>query len=659
MLPHLQLSSNLLNVAEHTGHLKVGLITPYAWTSVWGVNRHIKGLAAALVEKGHDVTIVAPAEERDRVRLARQHARRARRAARYGGNSGAPLAMPAPEIEEAACRLVKIPGTFHFPYSESLANLALPLDVTDRMNAFLASEAFDILHIHEPFPPSLSFTALRMARCPVVATFHTAGERFLSYQLMRPVVERFFSRLDERICTSQNTRRIVSGYFPGDYEVIGSGVDTGLYRPAEGSAREEQAPLLVYAVWGERRKATALLFRSMRLLPEDTPPFKLAIVGGDPLWRRGKMSVPRRLRGRVTFSGFVGGRGLPVSYRRAQLLCAPYATPGHATAILEAMASGTAVIVPGEGGIKELVQEGREGLLLDHPYSYNLAANIIDLLDNDGLRLSLGKGAAARAASCGWDSVCSQTETAYQKAYRRRRRPQPLHRAIDAAAAEETILADLHTHTSYSPDCATTPGELLAACRESGIKAVAVTDHNTIDGAIEARQLADSDGGIMVIVGEEIKTTAGEIIGLYLEREIPAGLAPEDTIAAIKEQGGLVYIPHPFDPLHLTPTYELLARNAADIDIIEVYNPRITFASFNEKARRLARKYDIPGGAGSDCHVIEGVGTAMLSLERFGSPAELLASLRRADIIRSSKSPLYLHSLKLIKNGRASVSNRH
>ena len=116
-------------------------------------------------------------------------------------------------------------------------------------------------------------------------------------------------------------------------------------------------------------------------------------------------------------------------------------------------------------------------------------------------------------------------------------------------------------------------------------------------------------------------------------------------------------MPHPFDPLHLTPTYELLARNAADIDILEVYNPRITFTSFNEKARRLARKYDIPGGAGSDCHVVQGIGTAMLSLRKFSTPQELLASLREADIIRSSKSPLYLHSLKLLKNSRGAAGS--
>ena len=635
------------------GQLKIGLVTPYARTSRWGVNRHIRGLAASFGEMGHDVSLIVPAEERDEARIERRRRKLSRRVSR-SRTTGA-LTLPAPD-EDEPCRLLKIPGTFHVPHSESLANLALPMDVTDRLNELLAREAFDILHLHEPYPPSLSFTALRLARCPTVATFHTSGEHFLSYQLMRPVVERFFSRLDERICTSQNTRRTVSGHFPGDYAVIQSGVDTRRYQPPAAAEPGDGPPLILYAAWGEPRKAIALLFRCLRLLPDDIPPFELAIVGGDLLLRSGRMSVPRRLRGRVDFTGFIGGQELNAGYARADVLMAPYASPGLSTAVLEAMAAATAVIVPGQGGIRELIHEGVDGLLLDHPYSYNLAATLVDLLSNRDLRLSLGENAAVAAPPHAWDLVAERTVKIYHQAHSRRRRARPSRKAIESLGQRDTILADLHTHTSFSGDCEIKPAELLAACAESGIEALAVTDHNTIEGALAAAAEAADD--MHIIIGEEIKTTEGEIIGLYLSDEIPRGLTPEETIARIKQQGGLVYVPHPFDPLHLTPSYETLARNAADIDIIEVYNPRITFTSFNEKARRLARKYDIPGGAGSDCHVVEGVGTAMISLGRFNNPGELLTSLRRADIIRSDKSPLYLHSLKLLKNGRSSIVSR-
>lgn len=646
---------------EPAGKLKIGLVSPYAWTSAWGVNRHIAGLATALAAKGHDVSVIAPSEERVEVRSARKRAKAARRTAKgtrklataQGARSASPAVPMLLADDSSAFKLIKIAGTFRFPYSESLANLALPLEVTEQVKELLKREFFDILHVHEPYPPSLSFTALRLAHCPTVATFHTSGERFLSYQLMRPVVERFLARLDGRICTSHNTRRIVSSYFPGNYVVIGSGVDTGRFHVAEEARSGQDLPLVIFAAWSEPRKGVGLLARTIRLLPEDVPPFELAIVGGEEVAWRGRLLIPRRLRERIHWTGVIGRKELDREYQRAAVLCAPYAASSLASSVLEAMAAGVAVIVPGQGGIKELVSEGGEGLLLDHPYTYNLAANLVDLLHENRERRSLGAAAARRAARYSWEKVTPQIEEAYQKAYRRRRRIRPARSAIEPAHAGDTILADLHMHTNFSSDCATTPEELLAGCKESGLEAIAITDHNTIEGALEVARLAPES--IQVIIGEEIKTREGEIIGLYLTEEIPKGLTAEETIALIKKQGGLVYVPHPFDPLHLTPTYELLARNAADIDILEVYNPRITFTAFNEKARRLARKYDIPGGAGSDCHVVQGIGTAMLSLIKFSSPHELLASLREADIIRSSKSPLYLHSLKLLKNSRSTA----
>lgn len=633
---------------KDSGKLKIGLVSPYAWTSRWGVNRHVAGLAGYLRQAGHDVSIVIPAEERDTLRREKRRARVQRR-------SGASARLRPPDWEAGAgLRLLKISGTFRVPYSESMANLALPQEVTLQLDELLGKERFDILHLHEPYPPSLSFTALRYAHSPTVATFHTPGERFLSYQLMRPVVERFFKRLDSRVCTSQNTRRIVSSYFPGDYEVIGVGVDTARFHPREGSGSKR--PLVVFAAWSEPRKGFALLVRVLRLLPADVPAFDLAIVGGEDIAWRENLVVPRRLRGRVHYEGPVPDDAISELYNRASILCAPYAATGLEVSVLEAMASGAAIIIPARGGFKDLVSEGSEGLLLDHPYSYNLAAGLLDLLRDAGLREKLGMGGVSRAARQDWSTTGPAIEAVYREAHTRRQRPTLEVGAISAGRPEKTIIADLHIHTCYSHDCSTTPAELLAACDELGLEAIAVTDHNTTEGAREVARLAP--GHIHVIVGEEIKTTEGEIIGLYLEEEIPRGLTAGETISRIKGQGGLVYVPHPFDPLHLTPTYDFLARHAADIDIIEVYNPRITFTGFNEKARRLARKYDIPGGAGSDCHVIEGLGTAMLSLESFSTPRGLITSLRAADIIRSRKHPLYLHSLKFLKNGRNAATKR-
>ena len=113
-----------------------------------------------------------------------------------------------------------------------------------------------------------------------------------------------------------------------------------------------------------------------------------------------------------------------------------------------------------------------------------------------------------------------------------------------------------------------------------------------------------------MIPGEEVKTDGqGEVIGLFLHEEIPRGLSFADTIAAIRAQGGLVYLPHPFDRMHAIPTPRTLHRHLADIDVFEVYNARLLRESFNDEALRFARKYDLTMGAGSDAHVLQGVGT--------------------------------------------------
>ena len=153
-----------------------------------------------------------------------------------------------------------------------------------------------------------------------------------------------------------------------------------------------------------------------------------------------------------------------------------------------------------------------------------------------------------------------------------------------------------------------------------------------------------------MIVAEEVKTAhQGEVIGLFIEEKIERGMSLAETIAEIKRQGGLVYVPHPFDRLHSVPDYEHLLEVVEEIDILEVFNPRIAIDSFNEEAVRFARKYGIVPGAGSDSHVAQGLGSVKIRLRDFEGPEEFLESMRAADIVRKHKNLVYVQALKFLQ----------
>ena len=202
-------------------------------------------------------------------------------------------------------------------------------------------------------------------------------------------------------------------------------------------------------------------------------------------------------------------------------------------------------------------------------------------------------------------------------------------------------------HTSWSarllgrgrPTCSTTR-------RAQGLGAIAITDHNVFGGALEAVELARGRD-LIVIPGEEIKTDGqGEVIGLFLTRGDPARHVVRGHDRRDQEQGGLVYLPHPFDRMHTIPDPATLHRHLADIDVFEVYNARLLFEAYNDEALRFARKYNLTMGAGSDAHVLQGVGTGALRMRAFDGPDEFLLSLRTAEILRRPKSLAYLQSLK-------------
>ena len=225
----------------------------------------------------------------------------------------------------------------------------------------------------------------------------------------------------------------------------------------------------------------------------------------------------------------------------------------------------------------------------------------------------------------------------------------------DPLADRDWITVDLHLHTEWSHDCAIPADELVEHAEAIGLGGIAVTDHNVFGGALETVEAARGRE-LVVIPGEEVKTDGqGEVIGLFLEEEIPRGMTFADTIAAIREQGGLVYLPHPFDRLHAIPDPATLHRHLAEIDVFEVYNARLLRDSFNDEALRFARKYRLLQGAGSDAHVLQGLGTGVVRMRRFDGPEEFLLSLRTAEILRRPKSLAYLQSLKWVAQVKEKV----
>jgi predicted metal-dependent phosphoesterase TrpH len=245
--------------------------------------------------------------------------------------------------------------------------------------------------------------------------------------------------------------------------------------------------------------------------------------------------------------------------------------------------------------------------------------------------------------------LTDELEEVYTGLVARRHAPPPDSPARRRVLARPRIDVDLHMHTDHSPDCATPVEVLLATAKAQGLGAIAVTDHNEISGALDAAAKAD-EFGVKVIVGEEVKTaTQGEVIGLFLTERIPRGLSLEETVAEIHRQGGIVYVPHPFDRMHAVPDYEHLLAILDDVHAIEVYNPRVAIGTFNEEAERFAAKYRIIAGAGSDAHVAQGLGSVRVRMPDFDGPEEFLAALAEAEIHTKPSSLLYVQALKFLQ----------
>ena len=564
--------------------LRVCLVTPFAWSRPHDVNEHVAGIARELRALGHSVTVLAPSTRAaDLIE--------GRRALLDGGSPEVIALGPAVPVSRRS-------------------RIGVPVGVRANLSLALARGEYDVVHGFEPGLPSLSYLALRDARAFAVASF-LSPER-LGYPPGRAQRERLLARIDALVATSEATAEAASERLPGDYRVIPLGVDLDLFRPAE----KRQVVVL------EWRPAERPLTRAVVRALTQLEGWELVFLRTKPL--AGRPALPRPLRGRVHVRTLRDGAARAVLLNESAVFVPAF--DGLDRVSLEAAAAGAAVVSP--PGLREQPELA--------------AAAILRLAEDDDHRRREGERARAVAETQSFAAAAQELDEVYRGLAGRRREqrvPEPL-------ADRDWIVADLHMHTSWSHDCQVPVEELLDHAEAEGLGAIAVTDHNVFGGAREAVDLARGRD-LVVIPGEEIKTDGqGEVIGLFLSEEIPRGLSFAATVDAIRAQGGIVYVPHPFDRLHAIPDAATLRLHVQQIDVLEVYNARLLFEAYNDEALRFARKYDLTMGAGSDAHVLQGVGTGALRMRAFDGPEEFLASLRGAQVLRRPRSLLYLQSLK-------------
>ncbi len=576
--------------------LRICLVTPFAWSQPHDVNEHVAGVAAELRKLGHTVTVLAPSGR------ARDLA--AGRRALLNGEEADVIAI-GPIV----------------PVSRR-SSVGVPVGMRAAVSYALGRFSFDVVHGFEPGIPSLSYLALRDARALAVATF-SSPER-LGYPPGKAQRDRLLSRIDTLIATSPVVAAEAAERFPGDYRIVSPGVDTTLFRPGRKRRR-------IVLEWrpADRPLARAVV-REMRELPG----WELILLRTKPL--AGRPFIPAALRDRVHVRTARDGAARAKLLNSAMIFVP--SPEGLQRVRLEAQAAGAALAAP--PGVRKQPE---------------LAAAAVARLAED--REAREKSAARGRADAERESfaaVAGDLDRLYRGLAERRRPAEPPAPA-DPLADREWIVCDLHMHTSWSHDCSIEPQELVDYADDIGLGAIAVTDHNVFGGALEAVEAA-RHRKLIVIPGEEVKTDGqGEIIGLFLEEEIPRGMSFEDTIAAIREQDGLVFLPHPFDRMHTVPDAATLHRHLADIDVFEVFNARVLFEASNDEALRFARKYNLTMGAGSDAHVLPGVGTGALRMRAFDGPEEFLISLRTATVLRRPKSLLYLQGLKWVAQAKERV----
>ncbi|MFC5288643.1 glycosyltransferase family 4 protein [Actinokineospora guangxiensis] len=358
--------------------MRVGIVCPYSFDVPGGVQAHVVDLARALRGLGHEVDVLAPADED----------------------------TPVPDFVQPAGRALGI------PYNGSVARLSFgPLSFA-RARRWIREHDFDVLHLHEPTAPSLSMLALMVADGPIVATFHTSTPRSRTLSAFQLVLQPFLEKITARIAVSALARRVQVEHLGGDAVEIPNGVDVAFFRDAEPTA----SPGLTVGFVGrydEPRKGMPILLDALRPLAAELPDLRLVVVG------RGDADALRKAAGplRVELLGQVDDKAKASMLRGVDVYCAPN-TGGESFGIIltEAMAAGTAVVASDLDAFRRVLDDGKAGVLFPVGDSAALSSALREVLADKGRRADVAVAGHTRVAAYDWSVVAAQVLRVYEQA---------------------------------------------------------------------------------------------------------------------------------------------------------------------------------------------------------------------------------------------------
>jgi phosphatidyl-myo-inositol alpha-mannosyltransferase len=365
--------------------MRVGLVCPYTWDTPGGVKAHVHDLAESLLALGHEVEVLAPVDDPD--------------------------AEDVPPWVTSAGRAVPV------PYNGSVARLVFgPLSMA-RTRRWVREGRFDVLHVHEPFVPSVSLLACFAADGPIVATFHTATTRSRALQLFGGAMQPALEKVTGRIAVSPAARRVVVEHVGADAVLVPNGVDVARFAGAAPLPGRPAGPTVVFlGRIDEPRKGLAVLLEALPELARLVPDVRLLVAGpGDADAVRA--AVPRSLRDRVELLGQVSEQDKPRVYASGHVYCAPN-THGESFGIVltEAMATGTPVLASALPAFRRVLDDGRLGRLVPVGDPGALAAGLADLLGDETARAGLAAAAAEAVRAYDWSAVTARVLEVYETA---------------------------------------------------------------------------------------------------------------------------------------------------------------------------------------------------------------------------------------------------